>query len=813
MPKPPATSAEGRWNEDTATFLKFISERAGVRYIFVKDTNSGSHRKLAGYYQSSNFDQLVDDISRFDGNAAGIYYALNHVQEGCLTRAENSLCPASTALSCKTADILRRRLLLVDIDPVRAPDCSASKTEKRHAQQLAQQVHRELRLAGWPKPVVIDSGNGYHLLYRIDLPVNDDGLIRNCLLALAGRYNRDEVKIDTSVHDAVRLAKLPGTMACKGLSSPERPHRRSCFYKLPAEFTAVSHKMLTDLAESYQGNSPTPTTEVRPPSREPSLELVSRARTYLAQMPPAVSGQQGRNQFFNAACRMVDDFALTHKHAMELLKEYNDRCVPPFNDRELLDKLDSALAKVAARGGPSGSALNTHSHQPAQSKPRFLGYVPDFGLVAQQYVCLTTNKRVSLGEMLYRFTLWDRLDSGALVPDIMLRQLIWGAKFDKNWKARLRQKKEFLGPLKPLENNSLCKAGTCSLHGRGFAHHNYLYRLSKYLVLELFRPQNDVDNVHGNRFNLYGDEFKEQREKGQRSGVLFNVYWPAFILGGSRPVGWSWSQQLLVMGMVRELTRTKAKPGQGITGETVKGGMVPATSSASRLVQCPLLDPSRDYVVFAGNGKRKGRGYQIIGRTGKGWLHRSGYVLPEKDPLGKSDKARRECMKPFLTDLSFLSKELGLVPVGVLNGQWKSMGQMMDCLRTGSGQDWLEACTLRIFAPADWRPRWRQYFSDKLGFAWIPETPEDDVVHETKDPSAEIGSVSAHEIREFLKEMKWTQKHLANEIARNTRRPCSVRRVERQLGSSGPNDKFRAAFIAVRDCITADRHSESHSDV
>ena len=82
-----------------------------------------------------------------------------------------------------------------------------------------------LREEGWPDPIVGDSGNGGHLLYRVELPVHDDGLIRRCFQALALRFDDDTVKIDQSVFNPARIWKLYGTVSRKGDNLHERPHR------------------------------------------------------------------------------------------------------------------------------------------------------------------------------------------------------------------------------------------------------------------------------------------------------------------------------------------------------------------------------------------------------------------------------------------------------------------------------------------------------------------------------------------------------------------------------------------------------------
>jgi hypothetical protein len=97
--------------------------------------------------------------------------------------------------------------------------------------------------------VVADSGNGYHLLYRVDLPTNDDQLVKRVLAALASRYNTNQVKIDEAVFNPSRIVKLYGTMARKGDSTSERPHRWSKVISLPKRLEAVPRELLEELAK------------------------------------------------------------------------------------------------------------------------------------------------------------------------------------------------------------------------------------------------------------------------------------------------------------------------------------------------------------------------------------------------------------------------------------------------------------------------------------------------------------------------------------------------------------------------------------
>ncbi len=71
------------------------------------------------------------------------------------------------------------------------------------------------------------------------------------------------------------------------------------------------------------------------------MDLKRRARDYLAQLPPAVSGCRGHDTTFMAACWLVR-FGLGDADAMALLRDFNERCQPPWTEKELAHKLDDA---------------------------------------------------------------------------------------------------------------------------------------------------------------------------------------------------------------------------------------------------------------------------------------------------------------------------------------------------------------------------------------------------------------------------------------------------------------------------------------
>lgn len=765
-----------------------------VIHVFIKEKVDEKDCNLIGYYDTNHLRKLQRDVQPHSGKATGIYYGLNPVSPACLNRATNCLLPVTQAASATNSDVHHRSLMLIDIDPVRDANCSSTEEDKNNAYLLTQAVEKDLRIAGWPKPIAVDSGNGYHLLYRIDLPADDKGLIRSCLRALAQKHDGKEAKVDTVVHDARRIAKLPGTMACKGEPTNERPHRTSGFFKLPTEFKTVPVQLLRELANQASTMTaaklmPSPPKNPKPIRVTNESKQVRNARAYLAKVDPAIEGQHGHNQFLNAACRLVDDFALSREQAQPLLEEYNQRCLPPFNQNDFDRKLDAAILKVAERGGPSGELLADDVQTPT-TKTTFVGYVPDFGLTDQQVVMMPNTAKLFNGFWIQYWQLWQHLRSDALVPDTMLRQLHYGANYDQNWKKRITTKTA----LKPI-NTANCTAATCMLHGSETKHGHYRGSLKTHWVLDTFCLEELKQPGRTRIFDVYGEAHAERFRKLRDQGKLTNVYWPALVLGSSRKVGWTWQQQRMLVGIVQELTRVKRRRGDDFTPGVIHDALVPTSGNAAHLTACPVLDPSRQYVVFAGNKSRHGRGYQLVGRKGKGWIYKTGYLNALTMPLNE----RHDAIRSFLLDLQSLAADLGLVPAAICQGEWKNLNELLDCLKTGYGRDWLDGCTLRIYTSIDWRIRWRQFFSDKLGFEWIPAASDDPANQNPLNADGKRSRITtATQLEQLLDENRWTHEQLANAIADVTGKPCSRTRVQRHLYGTRNTKGFFDAVNLIR---------------
>lgn len=216
----------------------------------------------SGYFDDPGQLATVAEHLSDDPEIASVTVTLNPVDPALLARSANTLrrfVPKGEATS--DANIVRRRWLLVDLDPVRSAGTSATDAEKSAACERAEAIAAWLAGRGWPSPLIADSGNGYHLLYRVDLP-NDEAmaaLIARCLAVIDDRWSDPAVSVDTAVGNAARLCKIYGTVCRKGDNVADRPWRRSALLSVPDPVREVPAELLQTLAGEDVTNAGLPT--------------------------------------------------------------------------------------------------------------------------------------------------------------------------------------------------------------------------------------------------------------------------------------------------------------------------------------------------------------------------------------------------------------------------------------------------------------------------------------------------------------------------------------------------------------------------
>ena len=223
----------------------------------------GKWGTASGYF--NNIEKLASAVQILEnrGEYAGIYVTLNPVNPDLLARRANRLERKLSRSDSTTgdADIISRRWLPIDIDPVRPSGVSSSDNEHEAAIEKAGDIAGYLTGIGWPQPVIADSGNGAHLLFRVDLQNDDNArdLVKGVLETLHLLFSDTVCQVDRAVFNAGRIWKLYGTTSRKGDNIADRPHRPARIISAPdGESGIVTGEQLSAICSMIPKEQPEP---------------------------------------------------------------------------------------------------------------------------------------------------------------------------------------------------------------------------------------------------------------------------------------------------------------------------------------------------------------------------------------------------------------------------------------------------------------------------------------------------------------------------------------------------------------------------
>lgn len=227
----------------TISLLKPNNELFEVRII----GKGNKKRIISGYFTDT--DTLIQQFDTIDPRSVNTYITINKVNEDCYAREQHD-CFRQTDANTHDHEIDAYEWLFVDLDPERISEVSSSDAELKEAENLSDKVYNYMAQLGFHEPIRAMSGNGHHLLYKIDLPNTDENkaLVERCLTNLASMFNNGKVKIDIVNHNQSRVCKLYGTLAQKGSNTKTRPHRMSCLTYVPQKIEVNGVDLLNVLA-------------------------------------------------------------------------------------------------------------------------------------------------------------------------------------------------------------------------------------------------------------------------------------------------------------------------------------------------------------------------------------------------------------------------------------------------------------------------------------------------------------------------------------------------------------------------------------
>src|SRR3990167_6937456 len=93
------------------------------------------------------------------------------------------------------------------------------------------------------------------------------------------------------------------------------------------------------------------------------MNTLQRVMAYLNKLPAAISGSGGHNATLRVACECFR-FGLSSSEAWEAMRWYNEnRCSPPWNEKDLRHKLDDAERIVSRTGATGARAGRSYAHR------------------------------------------------------------------------------------------------------------------------------------------------------------------------------------------------------------------------------------------------------------------------------------------------------------------------------------------------------------------------------------------------------------------------------------------------------------------
>ena len=218
----------------------------------------GKGKPISGYFKDA--DTLITKLKTIDLRNMNVYVTLNQISDDLFSRIQSETFVAG-ANATHDNEVIGYKYLFIDLDPKRAAGISSSEEELKEAYNLAAKVYEYLKVIGFEEPVKAVSGNGAHLLYRIQLANTTENveLVKKCLNALSMMFDNDKVSVDTANFNPSRICKLYGTLAQKGKSTEKRPFRLSRIIGDVKTLRVTDKAYLEKLAAELPQEAPKPT--------------------------------------------------------------------------------------------------------------------------------------------------------------------------------------------------------------------------------------------------------------------------------------------------------------------------------------------------------------------------------------------------------------------------------------------------------------------------------------------------------------------------------------------------------------------------
>ena len=214
--------------------------------VEIRILDPNTKKSYSGYF--TDIEKILREIKHYEH--CNIYFTLNVIDEACYSREQHDRISTRPKSTTSDKEIIGRKWCLIDIDCEKPADTNSSDEEKESAKAIVNQVYKFLRDEGFEQPIVCDSANGFHLLYRQAMLNNEKNAetMKNFLQILDLYFSTEKVKVDCSTFNASRICKLYGTYSRKGSNTKTRPQRESKILRVPKDIKVTPNEYFEKVA-------------------------------------------------------------------------------------------------------------------------------------------------------------------------------------------------------------------------------------------------------------------------------------------------------------------------------------------------------------------------------------------------------------------------------------------------------------------------------------------------------------------------------------------------------------------------------------
>lgn len=214
--------------------------------VEIRILDPNTKKTYSGYF--TDIETLLKAIKPYE--YCNIYFTLNVINDACYSREQHDKISTRPKSTTSDNEIIARKWCLIDVDCEKPSDTNSTDEEKEWAKQVVNNIYKFLRDEGFEQPVICDSANGFHLLYKqamISSPQNTETM-KKFLQVLDMYFSTDKVKVDCSTFNPSRICKLYGVISRKGADTKERPQRESTIHRVPPELKVTSNEYFEKVA-------------------------------------------------------------------------------------------------------------------------------------------------------------------------------------------------------------------------------------------------------------------------------------------------------------------------------------------------------------------------------------------------------------------------------------------------------------------------------------------------------------------------------------------------------------------------------------